>query len=194
MSNDRRTGLDTGLTRNSPGWDLGYGSDQNHRNKPSEDDTNAFKRAMGEPEQATVQPPVTPFGLFGATASPLPAPDTAARQLEESVGLAAKRLLVSDQASGGPREVRLDLADEFLPDVSVSLYEEGGQLVVAFRCGTEEAQTRVSTLAPGLASDLARSLCRTVRVCLQDKDGADINPGNWEADAPGTLTLKDGLS
>lgn len=194
MSTDRRTGLDTGLTRNSPGWDQGYGSDKKHRNKPAEDDTNAFKRAMSEPAQPMAQPPVTPFGLFGAAAIPLPAPDTAARQLEESVGLAAKRLLVSDQGSSGPRAVRMDLADEFLPDVSVSLYEEGGQLVVAFRCGTEDAQARVSTLAPGLAADLAKSLSRTVRVSLQDKEGADIHPGNWEADAPGTLTLKDGFS
>ncbi|MFY0478472.1 hypothetical protein [Achromobacter marplatensis] len=185
MSNDRRTGLDTGLARQAPSGEQGFGSDRNQRDKPGEDDTNAFKRAMNGPAEALPHAALaTPFGLFGAASREIPAKAAAAKPLDEIVGVAAKRLMVSDQGGSGPREVRLELADDFLPDVSVSLYEEAGQLVAAFRCGTDEAQARVSGLAPGLANDLAASLSRQVRVNLQNKEGADLYPGQWVSDVP----------
>ena len=125
--------------------------------------------------------PLTPFGLFGPAPPQAPPPD-AASGLEESLRLAAGRLLVSDQGGGGRREVRVELDEGFMEGVSVSVFEDGGALAVLFRCASERAQRRVSALAQGLADGLAASLRRLVRINLQDRDGADVHPGQWLAD------------
>ena len=65
--------------------------------------------------------------------------------------------------------------------VSVSVFEDGGALAVLF-AARASAQRRVSALAQGLADGLAASLRRLVRINLQDRDGADVHPGQWLAD------------
>lgn len=187
MSTDRRIGLEIGLSQGGAEWDTRQGGDAERRRDADEADSQAFARALkGADDEsldaARMSAPLTPFGLFGPAPPQAPAAPDAASGLEESLRLAAGRLLVSDQGGGGRREVRVELDEGFMEGVSVSVFEDGGALAVLFRCASERAQQRVSALAQGLADGLAASLRRLVRINLQDRDGADVHPGQWLAD------------
>lgn len=187
MSTDRRIGLEIGLSQGGAEWDTRQGGDAERRRDADEADSQAFARALkGADDEsldaARMSAPLTPFGLFGPAPPQAPAAPDAASGLEESLRLAAGRLLVSDQGGGGRREVRVELDEGFMEGVSVSVFEDGGALAVLFRCASERAQQRVSALAQGLADGLAATLRRLVRINLQDRDGADVHPGQWLAD------------
>lgn len=187
MSTDRRIDLEIGLSQGGAGWDARKGGDGERRRDADDADSQAFARVLKgvadeSQEAARMSAPLTPFGLFGAAPPQASAEPQLSSELEESLRLAARRLLVSDQDGSGRREVRVELDEGFMEGVSVSVFEEGGALVVLFRCATQSAQRRVSALAQGLADGLAASLRRLVRISLLDHDDVDVHPGQWMAD------------
>nr|MBF0685031.1 hypothetical protein [Pseudomonas sp.] len=119
-----------------------------------------------------------PFQLLGSGGLPgLPAAahegHDIAKRLARDVGTAVERLLVSD-GSSGRREVRIDLADESLPGVSVSVFEEQGRVVAAFVCANETSRERLVACAATLASELAQALSRDAMIRITTDDPDDL--------------------
>ena len=173
MSTDRRIGLEIGLSQGGAEWDARQGGDAERRRDADEADSQAFARALkgadGESlDAARMSAPLTPFGLFGPAPPQAPAAPDAASGLEESLRLAAGRLLVSDQGGGGRREVRVELDEGFMEGVSVSVFEDGGALAVLFaarasaRSGACPRWRRAWPMAwPPACGGWSGSICRT---------------------------------
>lgn len=179
MSIDRRIGLETAIPQ---GMSTPLQSGGESRQQASDADREAFQQALsqdgdGSPATSGNEPGMPrPFALFGAGTSPAEPGATdagheAAMRLARDLGSSVERLLVGD-GSSGRREARLDLADELLPGVSVSVFEEEGRVVAAFVCASEASRERLATCAATLASELAQALSRStlVRVTTDDPD------------------------
>ncbi len=182
MNNDRPVDLAFGFARQGLGKDHGAGAGPDSRRQARQEDQGAFERALAEtPAQAAPasMPLGSPFALLGGASVP-PAP-AARADLDREVRQTVKHLLVSDQDSAGPRTVRMDLADEFMEGVTVSVFEEGGVLTATFGCESSQAQARAASLAPRLAEALAASLGRDCLICVLDGKGVDLHPGYWRA-------------
>jgi len=180
---DRRISLDTSIAQGMP--DLGQPGAGGARREASDAERRAFERALagGQPQSrddgtgqaaAAVETP-RPFALFGAPAGPVSgssgqeaAPDGLVGELAQ----AADRMLVGD-GSSGRREVRIDLKDDVLPGVTVSVYEDEGRLVAAFVCASEASREKLNACAQTLAGELARSLARAVLVRVSTDDPED---------------------
>jgi hypothetical protein len=186
---DRRIGLETSIPQGMP--DLSQSGAGSARGEASDTDRQAFERALSqgddgqqvraEAEQAAETP--RPFGLFGSLAA-APAGQAAAgaapEGLAQSLSTAADRLLVGDGGSGR-REVRIDLKDEILPGVTVSVYEDEGRLVAAFACASEASREKLCACAQTLAAEMAQSLSRPALVRVTTDDPED--PCLFEATA-----------
>ena len=99
-----------------------------------------------------------------------------------ALGETAGQLLVAD-GSQGRREVRVELKDDVLPGVSVSVYEDEGRVVADFVCANERSRERACAMAPELAAQLAQRLDRPTRVRVSTDDPED--PRLAETEAPG---------
>ena len=207
-STDRRIGLETSVSHGMPS-STRHGEDKgaNARREATQDDRRAFEQAMShEKHEASphaephIEPhsepraephaerpeevPPPPFALFGAFTAPVPLAaaggSPAPGELSEDLRQAAERLLVGD-GSSGRREVRIDLKDEVLPGVTVSVFEEQGCLVAAFVCASEPSREKLCACASALAGELAGALQRPVlvRVCTDDPE----DPCPFEASA-----------
>ena len=176
---ERRISLDTGIAQGMPDLDQ-WGGEGARRDAPDAD-RRAFEQALArdgqrnpdKPENAggALAVPSTPFALFGGVAAGASQPEAAPSELAQHLAQAADRLLVGD-GSAGRREVRIQLKDEVLPGVTVSVHEDEGRLVVAFVCASEVSRERLNACAQALADELARSLGRAalVRVSTDDPD------------------------
>lgn len=189
MSMERRVGLDASLPQGLP--DLNHSGTGGARREASDADRQAFEHAFAQgddggeekslraAEQAgTVSRPLDLFGGVPASAGPA-APDGAPQGLVQDLSEMAERLLVDD--GSGRREVRIDLKDEVLPGVTVSVYEDEGRLVAAFVCASEPSREKLCACAQALACELAQLLVRPtlVRVTTDDPD----DPCLFEASA-----------
>ena len=135
----------------------------------------------------TVAPEKLPLPRLGAGGA---APDFAeATHISGDAALAqalqgsAEQLLVAD-GSQGRRQVRVELKDEVLPGVSVSVYEAEGRVVADFTCASETSRERLASLARPLAGQLAESLGRPTRVRVATDDPEDPCLTETDADAP----------
>ena len=127
----------------------------------SAEDVLRFQQAMQQPT-ATPQPPMPsgPFALFTATVpEAVPQAQAQAESLSDLMQSMVQQLMVSD-GSQSFRRVRIELADDVMPGVVLTLAEEGGALVAEFACRLESAFLRLSQPAQSLASQLAGTLGR----------------------------------
>lgn len=190
MSIDRRIGLETAIPQ---GMSMPLQSGGEQRQQASDADREAFQQALSQDGDAGTANSgdeagtLRPFALFGAPAAPgepvkADAGDDMAARLARDLGSSVERLLVGD-GSSGRREVRLDLADELLPGVSVSVFEEEGRVVAAFVCASEASRERLAACAATLASELAQALSRgtLVRVTTDDPDDPCLTQATGEA-------------
>ena len=174
---ERRIELDIGLARNMP--DLGQPGAGGTRREASDADRQAFQDALGHGADDTASDTSDapsdvprPFALFpGVPVSP-PGAVALPGGLAQALGEAADRMLVGDGGSGR-REVRLDLKDEVLPGVTLSVYEDAGRLVAAFVCASEASRETLTRCAQTLADELAQSLARPVLVRVSTDDPDD---------------------
>ncbi|KGD93702.1 hypothetical protein JL37_14770 [Achromobacter sp. RTa] len=185
MSMDRRIGLETaipqgmGTLSNSDGHASGR--------QASDTDRQAFDRAMSQSETEAVPAPpaaLSPFSLFGAAAPAAAQAGGQAQALARALSDSAEQLLVAD-GSNGRRQVRVELKDDVLPGVSVSVYEEEGRCVAEFICANESSRERLCAMAPELAVQLAESLGRPTRVRVSADDPEDPCLAETDAAAPG---------
>lgn len=205
MSIDRRIDLHTSVAQQDHA-DLAQ-SDPGLRRNASDADRQAFERALSQPrdesaDEAERQPAPQqaadamprPFGLFAAgVPCAMPADAEAAGDVAATLGRdlveAADRLLVGD-GSSGRREVRVELKDDVLPGVTVSVYHEAGRVVAAFACASEASREKLCAAAPALAAELAQSLDRACLVRVTTDDPED--PCLFEVaggDPPGDAAL-----
>jgi len=184
---ERRIGLDTAIAQGMP--DLSQQGAGGARRDAADADRRAFEQALAggdqDPAQKTDGAPAAqavprPFALFGGPAAPAPQAAAAPLGLAGSLAEAADRLLVGD-GSSGRREVRIDLKNEVMPGVTVSVYEEEGRLVAAFACASEASREKLNACAQVLADELARSLGRSTLVRVSTDDPED--PCLYEAAA-----------
>ncbi|WP_263914209.1 hypothetical protein [Achromobacter sp. 79A6] len=185
MSIDRRIGLETAIPQ---GTGLAQSDGQAPGRHASDADRRAFEQALAQDADADGKPPAppaaTPFSLFGAAASvatgPAEAPSTA---LTDALLDSAEQLLVAD-GSQGRRQVRVELKDDVLPGVSVSVYEEEGRVVADFVCANEDSRERLTAMARPLAEQLADSLARPARVRVSADDPEYPCLAETDASAP----------
>ena len=110
-----------------------------------------------------------PFALFGSVAAAPPAADRAlSRQLNESL----QRLMVDDAVAGG-KQVRMELAEDVLPGVTVTIQEKEGRVQVDFICAAEASRLRLNAALPEQAPLLAERLRRDVLLRVQADDEDD---------------------
>ncbi|MFD4840249.1 hypothetical protein ACFWP0_22305 [Achromobacter sp. NPDC058515] len=183
MSIDRRIGLETAISQGAR--TLANSDGQTAGRQASDADRQAFEQAMSQGDaDAAPAPPAasTPFSLFGAGArAAAPGGDGQAEALAQALSESAEQLLVAD-GSQGRRQVRVELKDDVLPGVSVSVYEDEGRTVADFTCASERSRERLCAMAPELAAQLAQSLDKPTRVRVSTDDPED--PCLAETDAP----------
>jgi hypothetical protein len=130
--------------------------------QPGDDSRARFAQAM---KAADLAPPAAapaeaalshPMGLFGGAAS--------ATSAQAAVNPGVLDLL--RQSVGGlqigqeQRSVRMDLADDLYPGVSVSVFEDAGAWVAEFRCTEADSFQSLATPAQDMARQLANDLGR----------------------------------
>lgn len=183
MSIDRRIGLETAISQGTRTMANSDGQAQGRQ--ASDADRQAFEQAMSQGDvDAAPAPPVasSPFALFGAGAlAPAAEPGGQSEALAQALSDSAGRLLVAD-GSQGRRQVRVELKDDVLPGVSVSVYEDEGRTVADFTSSNERSRERLCAMAPDLAAQLAASLGQPTRVRVSTDDPDD--PCLAETDAP----------
>jgi hypothetical protein len=119
-----------------------------------------FQKAMGLSASVAAEPaalPSGPFALFGA-ATP-PAPVVRNEGLQEVLCSMVDKLMVGDGRQS-QRSVRLELADDVMPGVSLSLFEEAGAMVAEFECRNADSFATLSESAQASANQLAVTLGR----------------------------------
>lgn len=177
---ERRIDLNIGLSQGLPDLSQSQSGLGQARREAADADRHAFEQAMGQdpaggaaPAQSrSVDDVPRPFALFGGPAAPRTGQNHVPEGLAQDLAQAADRMLVGD-GSTGRREVRLDLKDEILPGVTMSVYEEEGSLVAAFVCLREASRERLVACAQALADEWAQSMGRSVLVRISTDDPDD---------------------
>lgn len=125
------------------------------------EDVLRFQQAMHAPDPAMQNPlPSGPFALFGASSSPvIQSAQVASESLSYLMQSMVQQLMVTD-GSQSFRRVRMELTEDVMPGVVLTLGEEEGAVVAEFTCRLEEAYRRLSQPAQSLASQLAITLGR----------------------------------
>lgn len=112
-----------------------------------------------------------PFALFGglraAAPTAAPEPSEAFRQLDELLSG-----LMVGEGGGGGKQVRMALAEDVLPGVTVVIEEAQGRVCVDFICAVEPSRLRLNAELPARAPEMAARLARDVllRTCTDDEE------------------------
>lgn len=191
---ERRVDLDL----NTPAFtqhESADGLDKRQRPPADEADRERFERALqrdaGRPAAdgpSSGRVADSPFSLFGATA-PQPASQTTeagGRRGESPLsGLDGllDRLMVGEGGHGG-KMVRMALADDLLPGVSISISEAEGGWLVLCECSNDDNRERLCARVRELASEMANRLKRETVWRITTDDPEDLRPVEARA-APG---------
>ena len=174
----QRKASDLGESRYAPR----HGADPESQRQFSESMSQSSETAQQAPQTAL---PAGPFALF-ASAAPAPAVhEGVIDSLREMVG----RLLVDDSGNGS---LRIDIADDVMPGVAVSVREDAGAWLAEFHCRVEASFIRLAEPAQEMARALAAALSRDA-VWRVVADGlppggrwqtmADDRDGQWAVEA-----------
>lgn len=145
-------------------------------------DAHTHERAFSEalaPEDASDQdeavPMPTPFDLFGeskpVSGSTAEVATPQSLSLIELIVDTVQRLYVSRDGTD-KRRISMDLADDVLPDVTLSVYEEDGRVVVDFECADERSHQALCDIFENLASEFANQIGRASRVYVRTDDSS----------------------
>lgn len=74
------------------------------------------------------------------------------------------------------RQVSMTLADDVLPGVTLSVYENEGRIVGDFICVEERSWSRLCQIAERMVSELANQLSRDARIYVRTDDADDVYP------------------
>lgn len=121
----------------------------------------------------------SPFSLLGAAR-----PSVAAAPALPPLGELLTGLMIGEGHAGA---VRMELADDLLPGVSVSVGEAGGAWQVDFICRDDDSRLRLNRGAPALAQEMADRLQRDTLWRVMTDDDEDLRLFETRA-TPGTPT------
>ena len=162
---DSRTSAEHAFEQGAPGQQA----------RPDAQTQGRFQQAMAQAPEPAPGPetpkPAMPMGLFAA---PLPSPQEQQVRATVSalIGEMVDRLMVGDDGAGG-KQVRMELKDEPLPGVTVTVNEQEGRLRVEFVCSNETSRLRLNAALPREAPVLAQRLARDVWVRVLTDDEED---------------------
>lgn len=177
MTIDRGIHLNLSVPDRGPGADAqgsrGMGQARQEADPQARD---TFRKALeGEPADAQAgkakNEAPAPFSLFGglrpAAALEPPEPSGVFAQLDELLS----GLMVGEDGGGG-KQVRMTLAEDVLPGVTVVIEEAQGRVCVDFICAVEPSRLRLNTELPARAPEMAARLQRDVllRTCTDDEE------------------------
>ncbi|HSV47685.1 MAG TPA: hypothetical protein VLJ58_17990 [Ramlibacter sp.] len=156
------------------------GSDARPRGEADPGARERFEQALQGGTPAAAAAPGSeapaPFALFGlrpgATTAAGTGPAAAPAAWSGQIGDAVQSLMVGDGSSGN-KQVRMELKDDVLPGVTVTVQELEGRCQVDFICAVEESRLRLNAAAPSQAQLLADRLARPVLLRVQTDDDAD---------------------
>lgn len=176
MTLDRSVRLDVSLAGRGPRSDEGFDPGKQRGDPSDAADPEKFRQALeAQPAEPGMSPSAegSPFGLPGPSLRVASDPqESEGRQLLQRLGEWLERLLVGEGAAGG-KQVRMDLADEILPGVSVLIEQVEGRLQVEFTCTVDPSRLRLVAAAPAQAPSLAQRLDRPVLLRVQTDDEED---------------------
>lgn len=176
---ERRIDLNLGNS-GGLGFEQGASAGSGERREASSDDRQRFQAALApapaSPAAGAAQtaPGVvpSPFALFAAPAAPTaPAAAPAGGALPAGWHDLCERLMVGEGGSG--QVVRIELADDALPGVSVSVGEEDGAWLISFECKNDDSRERLCRDAAPLAGEMAARLQRAVLWQVMTDDPED---------------------
>lgn len=132
-----------------------------------ESGTRSGPPANDTPDQTVVAGDETQSPTIAPDTLPLTTPDLATRwpvqvqpphqPLMQMVAESATRMLVGN-GDHGARQVRIDIADETLPGVTVQVYQAAGEWVAQFTCSQPDSFEILAQPAPEMAQSLADTL------------------------------------
>ncbi len=103
-----------------------------------------------------------------------------AKQLLAAIGQSVSQLLVGEGADGR-RQVQITLDHEFLPGVSVSMYEDAGAWVADISCSDSQSYALLSKPASDMARQLAQALKHDALWRVSLEEPSDQGVGQTEA-------------
>ena len=177
MSIDRRIDLNLSMPEfDSSRLQRERDNSQPRQGAPDAEAQDRFAAAMAAKRvdaQPTLGAPPSPFSLFqpaGALSheiagAPLEHHEEVMGDLNDGV----ERLMVGDGSSGN-RQVRMELKDEFLPGVSVTIQELEGRLQVDFICSVEDSRRKLNCALSDMSQTLAQRLGREILMRVQTDD------------------------
>jgi hypothetical protein len=181
MSTDRRIDLNVSVP-DFGARNFEFGADGEHQrplDQPDSGSQERFEQALSKKSPTEPVPPErvsppNPFSIFGGVGTS--APDTKEAQwtadVSSRIGDSINRLMVDDGQHGN-RQVRMELKDDVLPGVTVSIQELDGRLQVDFICTNEASRLRLNAAASVQARTLAERLHREVLLRVQTDDVDD---------------------
>jgi hypothetical protein len=162
------------------------GASQQQRREPTPHEAQRFAQAMkadavaeesavrrappGAPSpEASADRPASAFDLMRRMSLPATPPavppdvqqraNASMERLRQDLQNLVGRLMVGDGSSGaGGRMLMMDISDEILPGVTVSVYDDAGAWVAEFRCREEAPFCLLAQRASSMASKLADEL------------------------------------
>jgi len=181
-----------GLNLNMP--DLAHRESQDsmrgQREAPSDQAREQFKQALSKgdaAEQPARLPADSPFALLGRGAPSAKSRDEGedaahARQLAR-MSEVVERLMVGEGRSG--QMVRVALAEEILPGVSINVSEAEGGWLVECECADEDSRELLCARAPDLVREMAERLARDTVWRITTDDPEDRRPFEARGQAEG---------
>lgn len=128
------------------------------------------------------KPRATPFELLRTPPLPFaPAAQAAVHQGIPQILLETVQQLYVEDGKSSNRQVSVTLAEDVLPGVTLSVFEDGGRVVAEFTCAVEQSRECLCQCAERLASDLANRLQRETRICVRADDPEDPCAAQVEA-------------
>lgn len=148
-----------------------------HGGGHSRDGERRDPATLRDPDATPSAVPISASGVFGTQpaqmpATPVPVREADTASLGRRIGDAVERLMVGDGRHGN-RQVRMDLKDDLLEGVSVTVQELDGRIQVDFACAVEYSRLRLNQAAPDQARELATRLSRDVLLRIHTGDESD---------------------
>lgn len=167
LENPRRTADSDGRRTSSEvlAADVRAFEEELARERPDEEESTHRDGQQG-------QPSATPFEPLPSASPSIQAEHPLYAKAQQCLLDTVQQLWVSETWASN-RQVCVSFAEDVLPGVTLSVFEDGGRIVAEFVCTAEPSRAWLSQYAQRLARGLANSLNRQTRLCVRTDDPDD---------------------